>query len=147
MPFGSLKKMIQDAAASVDKEAKKFSNKDNLDRATAVCVLVAYADGDCSSEEKQKAIKGLQMKMPHFDQSETQKSFMKNAESMEFDVAMGTDDLLKKLGNAQAEEANFLILLGAAVGGADGDFDDQEKAVLAKAARKMGLDPKEYDLE
>lgn len=147
MPFGSIKKMIQDAAASVDKEAKKYSSKDNLDRATAVCVLVAYADGSCDSDEKQKTLKGLGLKMPQFDQGDVQKAFMKNAESMDFDTNMGTDELLKKLDGVEPEEANFLVRLGAAVGGADGDFDDQEKAVLAKAARKMNLDPKEYDLE
>lgn len=147
MPFSSIKKLIQDAAESIDKESKKFTSKDNLDRATAVCVLVAYADGDCSSDEKQKALKGLTMKMPQFSADDVKQSFMKNAESMDFDVNMGTDEILKKIEGAQADEANFLIRLGAAVGGADGDFDDDEKAVLAKAARRMHLDPQEYGLE
>lgn len=147
MPFGSIAKMIQDAKNKVDEQAKRFSSKDNLDRATAVCVLVAYADGSADSDEKQKAVKGVKMKMPHFDQADVQKAFMSNAESMDFDVNMGTDELLKKLEKASDEEANFLIRLGAAVGGADGDFDDNEKKVLAKAANRMGLDPREYDLE
>jgi tellurite resistance protein TerB len=44
------------------------------------------------------------------------------------------------------DQARGVIQIGIIIGGADGFFDDDEKAVVRSAAHAVGIDPAEFDL-
>jgi tellurite resistance protein TerB len=43
-------------------------------------------------------------------------------------------------------QARMVLRLAIAIGGADGNFDDQEKAKASQIAKELGLSPSEFDL-
>ena len=54
--FDSLKQSISGAAQSMNTELKKYRSKDLMQAIVSSATLVAYADGEVSSEEKQKLL-------------------------------------------------------------------------------------------
>ena len=44
------------------------------------------------------------------------------------------------------EQCRLLVRVVCAIGAADGDFDDKEKAMVAEIVRELGLNPIDFDL-
>ena len=44
------------------------------------------------------------------------------------------------------DQARAVIQIGTIIGGADGDFDDNEKAAVRDACHTLGIPPAEFDL-
>ena len=145
-----LKDRFNEVSASLKTEVTKVRNKSFLEAVVAGCALVAYADGVVKPEEKQKMMGFLQTSdvLSVFDVTEVIKAFEKVAKNFEFDPAIGEANALQTVGKLKGKdaEARLMVRVCCAVGAADGDFDDDEKAAVRKICGELGLNPKDFDL-
>ena len=141
------------AAAARDKmktEVAKYKNNDFMEAVVAGCALVAAADGDISSEEKQKmaAFINRSEELSVFDMTKVIASFNKIVEGFEFDAAIGKIEAMKKITRLRGndEAARTMVRVCCVIGAADGDFDADERKVVAEICTELGLSPSEFDL-
>jgi len=110
---------------------------------------VSGADGSVDEEEIDSVVEfiGTNPALQVFDPKKAESRFRHYCEEVNkgaFDKAAVMNVVAKMKGNDEASRA--LIDLGIEIGGADGDFDADEKKVVRKACLRLGIDPAEYDL-
>lgn len=131
-------------------EVAKYKNAEFRDAIVAGCALVAAADGDISSDEKQKMIGYMQTsnELKMFKMTDIMKSFNDVVEKFEFDKGIGQGEALKMIGKIKPkpEEAQLVVRVCCAIGAADGTFDADEKAAVGLICVELGLDPSNFDL-
>lgn len=144
-----LKRNVTDARDAMNAEITKFKSKDLLEAVVAGCAMVAFADGNVSSEEKQKMmgyLKGSDQLKP-FNQSDVIKIFNKYVEKFGFDSGIGTGEAMQAIGKFRDKpQAQLVVRVCCAIGAADGDFDDDEKKVVRRMCSELGLNPADFDL-
>jgi tellurite resistance protein TerB len=145
-----LRENTANVRAKMAAEVSKFKNKAFMEAVVSGCALVAAADGSIDSAEKQKMAGFIERsdELKHFDMRQVIEVFQKTAGDFEFDHAIGKATALRTIGKIKgnAEQARLLVRIVCAIGAADGNFDAQERAVVAEIARELGLDPAEFDL-
>ncbi len=141
------------ATAARDKmktEVAKYKNNDFMEAVVAGCALVAAADGDISSDEKQKmaAFINRSEELSVFDMTKVIDSFNKIVEGFEFDAGIGKIEAMKKITRLRGkdEAARTMVRVCCVIGAADGDFDADERRVVAEICTELGLSPTEFDL-
>ncbi|MBD0865773.1 MAG: tellurite resistance TerB family protein [Rhodobacteraceae bacterium] len=145
-----LKQNTANARARMAAEVVKFKNRTFMEAVVTGCALVAAADGSIESAEKQKMAGFIERadELRHFDMRQVIEVFQKAAGDLEFDHTIGKATALKKIGRIRGneEQARLLVRIVCAIGAADGDFDSQERAVVAEIAKELGLNPADFDL-
>lgn len=141
---------VKETAANLKTEVGKYKNKTFLEATVAGCALVAAADGNVSSEEKQKMIGFMKQSdaLSVFDISEAVALFNKYTENFSFDPTIGKAECLQVIGKLKKDESasRLLVRVCCAIGAADGDFDDAEKAVVREICMELGLNPQDFNL-
>lgn len=150
MGFANVKDWLNQQKTSMSEAVTRFKNKDFMDAVVAGCALVAAADGSISAEEKQKMAGFIQRtdELKVFDMQEVIKQFNKFTENFEFDHTIGKAEALKTLGKIKKndEAARLLVRVCCAIGLADGDFDESEKAMVQEICTELGLNPSDFGL-
>lgn len=144
-----LKKNVTEARETLNTEITKFKSKDLLEAVLAGCALVAYADGNVSSEEKQKMMGFLKTsdQLKVFDSGDVIKIFQKYVEKFEFDNTIGVGEVMQAVGKFRGKpQAQLVVRVCCAIGAADGDFDEKEKAVVRRMCSELGLNPSDFSL-
>lgn len=145
-----LKKNIADARQRVSDEVGKFKNREFMEATVAAIAMVAAADGDISSAEKQKMIRYFENsdELKVFKSSDVISFFTSITAKFEFDAAIGRAEALKVVGKLRSkpDAARLLVRVCCVVGAADGNFDETEKAVVASICRELELAPADFDL-
>ena len=144
-----LKKNVTEAREALNKEITKFKSKEFLDAIVAGSAMVAYADGTISAQEKQKLMGYLRTseQLQVFDQNDVIKQFQKYVEKFDFDNTIGTGEAMQAIARFRDKpQAQLIIRVCCAIGSADGDFDDDEQAVVRRMCNELGLNPKDFDL-
>ncbi|MBZ4193297.1 MAG: tellurite resistance TerB family protein [Candidatus Contendobacter sp.] len=145
-----LKQRFDEVSTSLKGEVTKIRNKGFLESVVAGCVLVAHADGVAKPEEKQKMMGFLRNSevLSVFSTEEVITIFDKYARQFEFDHQIGQASALQAVAKIKGDEteAKLMVRVCCAIGAADGNFDDQEKAIVRKICAELGLNPKEFDL-
>lgn len=145
-----LKENTAKARAGMAAEVSKFKNRVFMEAVVAGCALVAAADGDVSADEKQKMAGYIRSadELKHFDMGEVIKAFEETVQKFEFDNEIGKAEALKTIGKLRGkpDQARLLVRVTCAIGAADGDFDPDEKKMVAQIARDLDLDSAEFDL-
>ncbi len=145
----------KEAVTDLKTNAQKYRNAEFLDAALAASALIAVADGTIDADEKKKTIAFVQSHdaLSIFDNGEVVKKFRSHLDSLDPDNPDSDTDLaeiaaLSTIGKVKKkdDQARMVLRLAIAIGGADGDFDDQEKAQAVKIARELNLDPADFDL-
>ena len=141
------------ATAARDKmktEVAKYRNNDFMEAVVAGCALVAAADGQVTSDEKQKMAAFIQRseELSVFDMSKVIGSFNKIMEGFEFYAAIGKIEAMKKITRLRGndEAARTMVRVGGVIGAADGDFDADERKIVTEICTELGLAPSEFDL-
>lgn len=141
---------VKETTNNLKTEVIKFKNKDFLAATVASCALVAAADGTISSEEKQKMIGFMKHSdaLSVFDTSEAVALFEKYSGNFSFDPAIGKAECLKVVSKLKKrpDEARLVIRVCCAIGAADGDFDDAEKAVVREICAELDQNPADFQL-
>ena len=145
-----LKDNAEKAHASLSAEVSKFKNRSFMEAVVSGCALVAAADGNISSDEKQKMAGFIQRaeELKHFKMSDVIEVFNKAAADFEFDHEIGKASALQVIAKIKGKEGQdrLLIRVVCAIGAADGDFDKDERAMVAVICNELGLNPDDFDL-
>ncbi|MEV0299681.1 MULTISPECIES: tellurite resistance TerB family protein [Streptomyces] len=133
-------------------EAKKNDLKSGAfrDASMAMCALVAAADGSVDPSERQRVAQLIATNdiLRNFPADDLRRRFEENLDKLTADFAFGRVSVLQEVAKAKKKpvEARAVIQIGIVIGGADGDFDRDEQAVVREACFALGLPPHEFDL-
>ncbi|AEN11063.1 MULTISPECIES: TerB family tellurite resistance protein [unclassified Streptomyces] len=145
---------IKESASTMQQqlEAKKNDLKSGAfrDASMAVCALVAAADGHIDPSERQRVADLISANdvLRNFPADDLQRRFNGYVDQLTADFAFGKVSVLQEIAKAKKKpaEARAVIQIGIVIGGADGDFDAQERAVVREACFALDLPPHEFDL-
>ena len=120
------------------------------DASMAMCALVAAADGSIDQSERTK-VSGLitsNAALSNFPPETLSTRFDQNCSKLTADYQLGKVELIQLIGKTKKKpaEARAVIQIGIIIGGADGNFDASEKAVVKEACHAVGIDPSEFEL-
>ena len=145
-----LKKNTDSARAALTAEIGKYKNRSFMEAVVAGCALVSAADGNVSAEEKQKMVGYMQSsnELKMFKMLDVMNAFNDAVSKFEFDPEIGKAEALKTISKIRDDQgaAKLLVRVCCAIGASDGDFDAQERAMVAQIATELGLQPSEFDL-
>jgi len=116
----------------------------------AMCALVAAADGTIDAAERQRVAQLIATNdvLKNFPADDLRRRFDENIGKLTADFAFGKVTVLQEVSKAKKKpaEARAVIQIGIIIGGADGDFDKTEQAVVREACFALDLPPHEFDL-
>lgn len=120
------------------------------DASMAMCALVAAADGTIDPVERQRVaqlIAGNDV-LRNFPPEDLRRRFEDNLAKLTADFQLGKVSVLQEIGKAKKKpaEARAVIQIGIVIGGADGDFDQTERAAVREACYALDVPPHEFDL-
>jgi tellurite resistance protein TerB len=144
-----LKKNVTEARDAINSEITKFKSKDLLEAIVAGCALVAASDGAISSEEKQKMMAYMRSsdQLKVFDTNDVIKIFQKYVDKFDFDVAIGTGEVMQVVGKFRGKpQAQLVVRVCCAIGASDGHFDESEKQVVRRMCSELDLNPADFNL-
>ncbi|OII62681.1 Tellurite resistance TerB [Streptomyces sp. CC53] len=120
------------------------------DASMAMCALVAAADGTVDPSERQRVAQLIATNdvLRNFPSDDLHRRFEDNLNKLTADFALGKVSVLQEIAKAgkKPAEGRAVIQIGIVIGGADGDFDKAEQAVVREACHTLGLPPHEFDL-
>ncbi|MFD5814496.1 tellurite resistance TerB family protein [Streptomyces sp. NPDC059618] len=145
---------VKESASTMQTQlvAKKNDLKSGAfrDASMAMCALVAAADGSIDPSERQRVAQLIATNevLQNFDAMDLQRRFDDNLNKLTADFAFGKVSVLQEIAKAKKKpaEARAVIQIGIVIGGADGDFDKTEQAVVREACFTLELPPHEFDL-
>jgi len=143
------KRNITEAREAITTEITKFKSKELLEAILAGSAMVAYADGNVSSEEKQKLMCYLRTsdQLKVFDQNDVIKTFQKYVEKFEFDLAIGTGEAMASIAKFKEKpQGQLIVRVCCAIGAADGNFDEKERAVVRRMCSELNLNTADFAL-
>ncbi len=142
--------IFKDKFTDLSTKVKQYKSKDMMEAVVAGCALVAYADGKVDVAEKAKMLGFIQnsKELSIFGMSDVVKSFDNYMAGFGFDLTIGKAQALNAMGKLKSkpEEARIAVAVAISVGGADGNFDESEKAVVREICAVVGLSPVEFGL-
>ncbi|MFR0356085.1 tellurite resistance TerB family protein [Streptomyces sediminimaris] len=145
---------IKESASTMQTQltAKKNDLKSGAfrDASMAMCALVAAADGTIDPAERQRVAQLIATNevLQNFPADDLRRRFEENLDKLTADFAFGKVSVLQEVAKAKKKpaEARAVIQIGIVIGGADGDFDKTEQAVVREACFTLDLPPHEFDL-
>ncbi|WP_046496655.1 tellurite resistance TerB family protein [Streptomyces odonnellii] len=145
---------IKDSASSMQAQlnAKKNDLKSGAfrDASMAMCALVAAADGSIDASERQRVASLIMTNevLQNFPADDLRARFEDYCQKLTLDFEFGKVGVLQTIAKVAKKptEARAVIQIGIVIGGADGDFDETERAVVREACFAVGIAPEEFDL-
>ncbi|GEB47547.1 MULTISPECIES: tellurite resistance TerB family protein [Streptomyces] len=145
---------LKDSAATMQTQlnAKKNDLKSGAfrDASMAMCALVAAADGSVDPAERQRVASLIATNevLQNFEADDLRRRFEDYCQKLMTDFDFGKVSVLQTIGKAAKKptEARAVIQIGIVIGGADGDFDKDERAVVREACFTLQIPPEEFDL-
>ncbi|WP_295455012.1 tellurite resistance TerB family protein [uncultured Thiodictyon sp.] len=142
--FDKLKEM----GSNLKDEAARFRSKTFMNACTAGCAIIANADGDVSAEEKRKMMAFMKTSdvLSLYDTADVIKSFDGHCAKYEFDSQIGEAEALSVVAGIKGKpaEARLLVRACCVIAGADGNFDEAERAAVTRICHELGLEPSEF---
>ncbi|CUU55968.1 tellurite resistance protein TerB [Parafrankia irregularis] len=120
------------------------------DASMAMCALVAAADGSIDPAERQRVASLIVSNdvLSNFPADDLQRRFNDYLGKLQADFDFGKVSILQEIGKVKKKptEARAVIQIGIVIGGADGNFDKAEQAIVREACFAVGINPEEFDL-
>ncbi|MGP2439783.1 tellurite resistance TerB family protein [Streptomyces sp. JW3] len=130
------------------------------DASMAMCALVAAAGGtsrafgsgggtvDAAERQRVAQLIATNDVLQNFPADDLRRRFEQNLDKLTADFAFGKVSVLQEIAKAKKKpaEARAVVQIGIVIGGADGDFDKDEQAVVREACYALDLPPHEFDL-
>ncbi|MBO3673911.1 tellurite resistance TerB family protein [Streptomyces sp. NEAU-YJ-81] len=120
------------------------------DASMAMCALVAAADGSVEPSERQRVAQLIATNdvLQNFPADDLQRRFNDYLNKLTTDFDFGKVSVMQEVAKAKKKpaEARAVIQIGIVIGGADGDFDKTEQAMVREACYALDLPPAEFDL-
>ena len=148
--WDSLKLKTREMNTQLATKAGQFKNKEFAAGTMAMCALIAAADGTIDAQERQKTA-GLIMSndvLKIFPPDELRQKFDFYCSKLESDYDFGKVEAIATIGKLRTkpDQARAVIQIGIIIGGADGTFDEHERAAVKQACHAVSIDPSEFDL-
>lgn len=145
---------IKDSANTMQTQlnAKKNDLKSGgfRDASMAMCALVAAADGSIDPTERRRVAQLISSNevLQNFEADDLHTRFNAYCDKLTADFDFGKVSVLQTIGKVSKKptEARAVIQIGIVIGGADGDFDKTEQAIVREACFAVGIAPSEFDL-
>ncbi|MFJ7495804.1 tellurite resistance TerB family protein [Streptomyces sp. NPDC097727] len=145
---------IKESASTMQTQlnAKKNDLKSGAfrDASMAMCALVAAADGSIDPTERQRVAALITSNdvLQNFPADDLQRRFNEYCQQLTSDFDFGKVSILQTIGKVgkKPTEARAVVQIGIVIGGADGHFDQSERAVVREACFAVGISPTEFDL-
>lgn len=148
--WNDVKNKVSDVNASLQKNIGQLKNKKFADASMAICALVASADGDIDAEERRKTAGFIMSNetLKVFPASDLKEKFNFFCNKLEADYDFGKIEAIQALSalKGKQDQARACIQLGIIIGGADGNFDADEKRAIKEACNAVGIAPSEFEL-
>jgi tellurite resistance protein TerB len=148
--WNQLRNQTQSMQQTLTAKKNDFKSGGFRDATMAMCALIAAADGSVDAEERRKVASLISQNevLQNFPADQLQKIFNDDVDKLMRDFDFGKVSILQEIAKVRKkpDEARAVIQIGIIIGGADGNFDDNEKKVVRDACHAVDLPPAEFDL-
>ena len=148
--WDKIKENVSAMNSSLQTNVAKFKNADFASGSMAMCALIAAADGTIDGKEKSKtaALIGNNDTLKVFPAAELKEKFDFFCGKLAADFDFGRIEALQAIAKLKKKEdqARAVIQVGIIIGGADGNFDTDEKKAVRDACHALGINPAEFDV-
>jgi tellurite resistance protein TerB len=148
--WNNLKSKTADMNTSLKTKAGQFKNKEFAAGSMAMCALIAAADGSIDPQERQKTAALIMSNdvLSVFPPADLQQKFDFYCSKLSSDYDFGKVEAIATIGKLKSkpEQARAVIQIGIIIGGADGNFDDNERKAVREACFAVNINPAEFDL-
>ncbi len=145
-----LKDNVSSMSATLQTEVAKFKNEDFATGSMAMCALIAGADGSIDGVERQKtaALIANNETLKVFPAAQLKEKFDFYCNKLTQDFDFGKVEAIQAIAKLKKREdqARAVIQIGIIIGGADGNFDKDERKAVRDACLAVGINPAEFDL-
>lgn len=145
--FSLFKKKATQALGEAKAEVKKVENRDFMEAAVGVMILVAAADGEIEPAELEK-LQAVVETLPELQGfgSEIGKTIDKFTGYFNLGFKLGKNRIMREIADIKASEKDKedILALGATAAMADGELEPAEEAVLKEIAQSFGLKLENY---
>ena len=148
--WDQLKQNVSKMNSSLQTNVSKFKNTEFANASMAMCALIASADGSIEGTERQKttALILSNETLKIFQASDLKQKFDFYCDKLSQDLDFGKIEAIQAIAklDKKTDQGRAVIQIGIIIGGADGNFDIDEKKVVKEACRAVGINPEEFDL-
>ena len=148
--WDQLKSRTAEMSSQLKTKTDQLKTKEFAYGSMAMCALIAAADGSIDAAERQKTTALIRSNdlLSVFPPDELQQKFDWYSDKLAKDYQFGKVEATATIGKLKAkpEQARAVIQIGIIIGGADGDFDADERAAVKDACFAVGIEPSEFDL-
>ena len=148
--WDNLKDKISTMNSSLQTNIAKFKNTEFSNATMAMCGMIAAADGSVSGQEKGKIATLITQNdmLKIFPAAEMKQKFDHFCDKMAADYDFGKIEAIQAIAKLKSkpDQARAVIQIGIIIGGADGNFDADEKRAVKEACNAVGISPSEFDL-
>ncbi|MGH9156022.1 MAG: tellurite resistance TerB family protein [Acidimicrobiales bacterium] len=148
--WDQLKTKTAEMSSQLKTKAKTFKNADFANASMAICALIAAADGKIDADERRKTAGFIASNdvLSIFPAEDLRATFDKYCNKLDSDFDFGKIEAIQTIGKLKKkqDQARAVIQVGIIIGGADGNFDDDEKKAVRDACFACGIAPQEFDL-
>lgn len=148
--WDQLKQNVSQFNNSLQTNISKFKNNEFANASMAICALIAAADGTIGTDERRKTtdliLSNETLKV--FPSSELREKFEFYCDKLSQDFNFGKVEAIQAISklNQKQDQGRAVIQIAIIIGGADGNFDKDEKKVVKEACHAVGINPQEFDL-
>jgi len=148
--WSQLKTHTQGFSTQLKTKVGQFQNKEFANASMAMCALIAAADGRIDDAERTKvsALITSNDVLAVFPPAELTTKFDIYCNKLSTDFNLAKVELTQVVAKVRPkpDQARAVIQIGIIIGGADGNFDPNERAVVREACLALGVSPQEFDL-
>ncbi len=148
--WDQLRQRSQDMSGQLKTKANQFKNKDFANGTMAMCALIAASDGTIDQSERGKtaALIGSNDILSIFPASELRERFDHYCNKLSSDYDFGKVEAIQAIAKLKPkqDQARAVIQIGIIIGGADGNFDENERIAVRDACFAAGIPATEFDL-
>lgn len=148
--WDNLKDKVATMNSSLQTNIGKFKNSDFANASMAMCAMIAAADGSVGGQEKGKIASLITQNemLKIFPAAELKQKFDHFCDKMTADYDFGRIEAIQAIAKLKSkpDQARAVLQIGIIIGGADGNFDNDEKRAVKDACNAVGISPADFDL-
>ena len=148
--WDQLKSRTVEMNGQLKTKAGQFKSKEFANGAMAMCALIAAADGSIDATERQKTASLIVSNdvLSIFPPDELRQKFDWYCDKLSKDFDFGKVEAIATIAKLKSkpDQGRAVVQIGIIIGGADGNFDEQEKAVVRECCHAVGIAPSDFEL-
>ncbi|MBB6097346.1 tellurite resistance protein TerB [Deinobacterium chartae] len=148
--WNNLKQSVSQLSGSLQTSVAKFRNQDFAHASMAMCALIAAADGNIDPQERSRTASLIMSNdaLRVFPADELRQKFDLYCDKLVKDYDFGRIEAIQAVSKLRSkpDQARAVLQVGIVIGGADGHFDERERAVVREVCHAVGINPAEFSL-